>query len=93
MADKRIRKSVTILNQRGLHARAAAKLVQRAGAFSADIEIARGDTVVSATSIMGLMMLAAAQGTVLEIRAMGEDAQNAVAALVHLITDRFEEDE
>jgi phosphocarrier protein len=93
MSEKLICQSVTILNQRGLHARAAAKLVQRAGAFRADMEIARGETSVSATSIMGLMMLAAGQGTVLEIRAVGEDADMAIAALVSLINDRFEEDE
>lgn len=93
MSAKTIIRQVTILNQRGLHARAAAKLVQRAEAFRAEIEIARDETSVSATSIMGLMMLAASQGTVLEIRAIGVDADQAVAALVHLITDRFEEDE
>ncbi len=93
MAEKSVRQTVTILNQRGLHARAAAKLVQRAGAFHAEIIIARGDAKVNATSIMGLMMLAASQGTVLEIFAVGVDAKEAVAALVHLITDRFEEDE
>jgi phosphocarrier protein HPr len=93
MTGKVITQSVTIVNQRGLHARAAAKLVQRAGAFIAEIEIQRGETAVCATSIMGLMMLAASQGTVLEIRAVGADAEQAVAALVHLISDRFEEDE
>jgi phosphocarrier protein HPr len=93
MTGKFISRSVTIVNQRGLHARAAAKLVQRAGAFTAEIEIHRGETAVSATSIMGLMMLAASQGTVLEIRAVGEDAEQAVTALIHLISDRFEEDE
>jgi phosphocarrier protein HPr len=91
--SKTITRSVTILNQRGLHARAAAKLVQRASAFTAEIEIQRGDTTVIATSIMGLMMLAASQDTVLEIRATGPDAEQAVAALAHLISDRFEEDE
>ncbi|MBI3420025.1 MAG: HPr family phosphocarrier protein [Proteobacteria bacterium] len=93
MTEKTLKQTVTILNQRGLHARAAAKLVQRAGAFHAEIEIARGDTSVSATSIMGLMMLAAGQDTVIEIRARGVDAKEAVAALVRLISDRFEEDE
>ncbi len=88
-----VRQTVTILNRRGLHARAAAKLVQAAAGFAAEIEIARDEVSVSARSIMGLMMLAATAGTEVEIRACGDDAAEAVAALAKLMTDRFEEDE
>lgn len=85
--------TVTIVNQRGLHARAAAKLVKCAGTFDARIDVCRGDVCVPATSIMGLMMLAAAKGNTLHITAQGREAAQALTAVVTLITDRFDEDE
>ena len=82
---------VTIVNERGLHARAAAKLVRLAGQFAADATVHYQGTVVSALSIMGLLMLAAGPGSELEIRAQGADAHQAVDALVGLVADGFGE--
>jgi phosphocarrier protein HPr len=84
-------RQVTIVNRRGLHARAAAKFVKLAETFSAEIEVAREGTVVSGTSIMGLMMLAAAPGSTLALRARGEQAEAALEALVALVEGGFEE--
>jgi len=81
-----------ILNKRGLHARAAAKFVKTAGAFEAEIEVSRAGQTVSGLSIMGLMMLAAATGSEIEIRCTGEDAGRALEALLSLISDKFDED-
>lgn len=83
---------VTIVNQRGLHARAAAKFVKLAGSFEADITVAKNDVEVSGSSIMGLMMLAAAPGCELEVRAEGPGAAWAVRALAALVANKFDED-
>jgi phosphocarrier protein len=83
---------VVILNRRGLHARAAAKLAETASGFSATIEVARGTLSVSARSIMGLLMLAASPGVELELSAKGADADAAIEACVRLIESRFHED-
>ena len=83
---------VTIRNQRGLHARAAAKFVKLAGQFSAEVSVIKGDMVVTGTSIMGLMMLAATPGTELELRASGAEAESALSAVAALIDRRFDED-
>ena len=80
-----------ILNQRGLHARAAAKFVKIASDFDAKIDVCYGGTEVCGTSIMGLMMLAASKGTVISIHATGEDAEAAVEALTALVRNRFDE--
>ena len=82
----------TILNQRGLHARAAARLAETAGAFEAEITVARDGQKVSALSIMGLMMLAAGPGTQITIEAKGSDAEDALNAISALIKARFDED-
>ena len=84
---------VMVINQRGLHARAAAKFVKLAGGFEAAITVTAKGTTVPGLSIMGLMMLAAGPGTELEIRANGEDAPAALAALVDLVSRRFDESE
>jgi phosphocarrier protein len=89
---KGVRALVTIVNRRGLHARAAAKFVKVAEQFVADIEVAKDDIVVCGTSIMGLMVLAAALGSCLEIRARGREAEPALAALVALVERGFDED-
>ena len=91
-SQKTFRASVVIVNRRGLHARAAAKFVKFAEQFVADIEVAKDDMVVPGTSIMGLMVLAAATGSQLEIRARGREAQAALAALVALVERGFDED-
>jgi phosphocarrier protein HPr len=84
--------TVTIVNRRGLHARAAARFVKTAERFRADITVVRKDATVSGLSIMGLMMLAAGPGATLELRASGEDAAAALDALAKLVADKFDED-
>ena len=79
-------------NQKGLHARAAAKFVKVAGGFDADVRVAKGEMDVHGGSIMGLMMLAAGLGSEVEIRARGREAAAALAALLALIERRFDED-
>jgi len=86
------RRSATICNQKGLHARAAARFVKTAAQFAADIRVRKNGTAVSGRSIMGLMMLAAASGTEIEITAAGDDAAAAVETLAHLIDCKFDED-
>ncbi|HEX9701926.1 MAG TPA: HPr family phosphocarrier protein [Rhodospirillales bacterium] len=88
-----VRRRVTIVNERGLHARAAAKFAKTAGAFKAKVTVTKGEYTVSALSIMGLMMLAAAPGSEIDLLAVGADAQVAIEALTALITDKFEEDD
>jgi phosphocarrier protein HPr len=86
------RRRATICNQKGLHARAAARFVKTAAQFASDICVRKNGTTVSGRSIMGLMMLAAASGTEIEITATGNDATVAVATLAHLIECKFDED-
>jgi phosphocarrier protein HPr len=82
---------VTIMNRRGLHARAAAKLVTTAERFSANVDVLRDGQSVSARSIMGLMMLGAGMGSTVELRAEGFDADEALKALADLIEAGFNE--
>jgi phosphocarrier protein HPr len=82
----------TICNQRGLHARAAARFVKTAALFEAEVWVRKNGTEVSGRSIMGLMMLAAAPGTVVRLSAVGRDAEAAVTALAKLIECKFDED-
>ena len=84
-------RDVTIVNQMGLHARAAAKFVKLAGAYQAEVTVVKGDIEVSGLSIMGLMMLAAAPGSVLELRASGPDAAGVLTALADLVARKFDE--
>ena len=86
------RRVVTICNQRGLHARAAARFVKTAGQFDAEVLVRKNGTEVSGRSIMGLMMLAAAPGTVIELTATGRQAEAAVTALTKLIECKFDEE-
>jgi phosphocarrier protein len=83
---------VTILNERGMHARAAAKFVKLAGSFDAEVTVVKNGTAVSGSSILGLMMLAAAPGCELELRAQGPGATAALGALAELIAKKFDED-
>ena len=93
MTDKpAAQRDVTILNKRGLHARASAKFVNMAEGFDAHISVSRCDETVNATSIMGLMMLGASLDTTITIAAQGTDAEAAIAALAALIADKFGED-
>lgn len=84
---------VTIVNKLGLHARAAAKFVTMASQYESEIQLIKDERRVNGKSIMGVMMLAAGKGTVLELRADGPDAQAAVDGLAELIDQRFEEAE
>jgi phosphocarrier protein HPr len=86
-----IRRTVTICNKRGLHARAAARFVKLAYTFDADVMVAKNGAAVSGHSIMGLMMLAAGPGTAIELRATGPEAERAVDALAALISGGFDE--
>jgi len=81
-----------IQNQKGLHARAAAKFVKVANAYDAEIRVVKGETDVSGRSIMGLMMLAAGIGCEIEMRADGPAAGPVLAALVDLIDRKFDEE-
>ena len=84
--------TVTIANRRGLHARAAAKFVAVAAGFRAEVSVERNGTVVHGCSILGLMMLGAAIGSEIVIRATGEQATEAVDALRTLVQRKFDED-
>jgi phosphocarrier protein HPr len=81
----------TIINQLGLHARAATKLVQLASKFPCDVEVVREDQSANGKSVMGVLLLCGSIGTVLEVRARGERAEECVQALGALIGDRFGE--
>jgi phosphocarrier protein HPr len=81
----------TIINQLGLHARAATKLVQLASKYPCDVEIARDDQVANGKSVMGVLLLCGSKGTVLDVRANGERAEECVQAIGELIASRFGE--
>ncbi len=88
-----IKKSVTISNKLGLHARASAKLTKLAGSYPCEVWLARGDRRVNAKSIMGVMMLAAGLGVDVELETAGPREQEAMDALLALIADKFGEGE
>ena len=88
-----IKKQIEIINKLGLHARAAAKFVTCANNFASDVYIRHEKQEVNGKSIMGVMMLAAAQGTTISIKTNGEDEKEALAALEELINNRFDENE
>ena len=86
-----IKRSISISNKLGLHARASAKLTKLAGSFQSEVCITRNDRRINAKSIMGVMMLAAGIGSTVELEVSGPDEQAAVDALVALIDDKFGE--
>ncbi len=88
-----IKTSITISNKLGLHARASAKLTKLAGSFQSDVFMTRNERRVNAKSIMGVMMLAAGIGSIVEIEVIGADEQTAIDALTALINDKFGEGE
>jgi len=88
-----VSRSVEIVNRRGLHARASARLAKKAAEFQAVIKVCKHDTCVTATSIMGLMMLGAAKGDTISVSAEGNDRDAAVDQIVDLVADRFGETE
>jgi phosphocarrier protein HPr len=82
-----------IVNKKGLHARASAKFVQTVERFDADVRVTRGNETVGGTSIMGLMMLAAAPGTSITVEAMGAEASAAMDAIAKLVASGFGEED
>lgn len=88
-----ISKQLEIINKLGLHARASTKLTQTASKFSSEIFISRNERRVNAKSIMGVMMLAAAKGAIINLEANGSDEAQAIEALTALIQDCFGEGE
>ena len=88
-----IQSSITISNKLGLHARASAKLTKLAGGFGSEIHLSRNGRRVNAKSIMGVMMLAAGLGSVIELEVEGADEQEAMGALRSLIEGKFGEGE
>jgi len=88
-----IQKKITIINKYGLHARAAAKLVTTASAFSSNISMGKDGQLVDGKSIMSVMMLAASKGTVLDMCIEGSDEHDAFDAICGLINNYFDEGE
>jgi phosphocarrier protein HPr len=88
-----IKRQIEVINKLGLHARAATRLVNKASGFESDILLERDGQQADAKSIMGIMMLAASQGTELEIIVNGTDEQHALDAIVRLFCARFGEEE
>jgi phosphocarrier protein HPr len=86
-------RDLKIVNRKGLHARATAKLVQTVDRFTSDVWIARCGEVVGGRSIMGLLTLGAGMGTTISVAAMGEDAEAALDAIAALVADYFGEGE
>jgi len=88
-----IQQTTTIINKLGLHARAAAKFVTQASLFNAEINLKRKNQTVNGKSIMGVMMLAAAKGSEIELIIEGDDEKHAMLSLLELIENRFGEAE
>jgi phosphocarrier protein NPr len=89
----KIEKQLPIINKLGLHARAAVKLVQLTSSYQATIMLSHGDKQASADSVMGLLMLEAAQGQMVHVTCEGEDAASVMDAVARLFADRFDEAE
>lgn len=87
-----VKRTFTILNEKGLHARASAKLVEVVEGFDADAEVSRDGVEASGDSIMGLLMLGASRGTTIDVETRGPDAEALADALEALVGDRFGED-
>ena len=85
-------RELLIVNGRGLHARASAKFVKCAEQFAAEVSVSRDGQTVPGTSIMGLMMLGAAQGTLINVTAKGAEASIALDAIAALVADKFGEE-
>ena len=85
--------TATITNKLGLHARASAKLTKLAGGYACEVWLVKGERRVNAKSIMGVMMLAAGIGSLVEIETLGEGEREAIDALLALIADNFGEGE
>ncbi|MFL0800051.1 MAG: HPr family phosphocarrier protein [Agarilytica sp.] len=88
-----LEQNVEIINKLGLHARAATKFASTANKFNSKIQVIFGDKTIDGKSIMALMLLAAAKGSVITLSTDGPDAEQALSALLELINNRFDEDE
>lgn len=86
-----LEKNLTIVNRRGLHARASAKLVKLVETFNADVEVSKDGQTVGGTSIMGLMMLAASTGCSINVKISGAEAESALDAITDLVESGFGE--
>jgi phosphocarrier protein HPr len=93
LPDGFIARELMIINRKGLHARATAKLVQCIETYDAEVLVSRGSETVGGSSIMGILTLGAGPGTTIRIAAKGRDAADLLAAVERLIADRFGEDE
>ena len=91
MSDGFVARTVEIVNRAGMHARPAAELVKLAGTFSSDVRLEKDGLEVNGKSIMGVLMLAAEQGSSLKISARGDDAEDAVSAISELVARGFDE--
>jgi phosphocarrier protein HPr len=89
----KVLRKIEIKNKLGLHARAAALLVQTANRFSAQITLSKDGQIADGRSIMGVLTLAATQGSKIQVEAVGEDAEQAVRAIEKLVDKRFNENE
>ena len=89
----KVLKKIEIKNKLGLHARAAALLVQTANRFSAQITLSKDGQIADGRSIMGVLTLAATQGSKIQVEAVGDDAEQAVKAIERLVDKRFNENE
>ena len=85
-------KTLTIVNKRGLHARAAAKFVKTMESFSCSVNVTRDTETVSGRSIMGLMMLAASKGAIIQVKATGIDGEQAIQRIMELVDNKFNEE-
>lgn len=88
-----VKKEFTIINNLGLHARASAKFVTTASQFNSEVQVSRNERTVNGKSIMGMMMLAAAKGTSIQVEVIGHDCELALAAIEALINNYFGEGE
>ncbi len=93
MADGRLARDLPIINRKGLHARASAKFVQTVERYDAEVTVTRNGETVGGRSIMGLLTLAAAQGTTIRVTAEGPQAAEALDGIAALLANRFGEDE
>lgn len=90
--DSLLKRQLIILNKRGLHARASAKFVQTVESFDAVVEVEKDGQTVGGNSIMGLMMLAASQGSHIDVTAQGKEASEVLDALEKLVNNKFDEE-
>ncbi len=87
-----LERQFTIINELGMHARAATRFVQVANRYRSDVDVEKDGQTVNGKSIMGVLMLVAAQGTVIKVRVRGDDAEEAMTALAELINGKFGEE-